>query len=225
MSSVPSNPYAVLGITPNATNDEVRHAYRALALKWHPDKVSDRSKRNVVAIEAATRRFQEVQGAYEVLADPDRRRQHDEDLFRERCRTAPQSQGFRRRDPNEMTAAHMVNEMQRAFREEEVDRPSTGQIMTSRMVEEICNLYRDQLEGLADALGVQRKGLQSRDAILTVLLSRLSLTSSQPRGGNLDATAQRMQRRAHAWLARERAMRNRSRAVNIDLRRRDLISR
>merc|ERR1719379_2444741 len=105
----------------------------------------------------------------------------------------------------------MVGEMQRLHREEQGERPGTGRLMTNRMVEEICNLYRDQLESLADALGVQRRGLQSRDAILTVLLTRLSLTGVQARG--TDGCSARLQRRAHAWLARERALRNRSKVV------------
>ena len=33
-----NDPYSVLGITPQATDDEVKQAYRALARKYHPDK-------------------------------------------------------------------------------------------------------------------------------------------------------------------------------------------
>jgi len=62
MSSL-SNPYAVLGITPDASSEDVRQAYRVLALKWHPDKVHERRKKDAHAVEQATRRFQEVQGA------------------------------------------------------------------------------------------------------------------------------------------------------------------
>eukprot|EP00746_Dinoflagellata_sp_MGD_P127825 gnl/MRDRNA2_/MRDRNA2_62315_c0_seq1.p1 gnl/MRDRNA2_/MRDRNA2_62315_c0~~gnl/MRDRNA2_/MRDRNA2_62315_c0_seq1.p1 ORF type:complete len:229 (+),score=32.68 gnl/MRDRNA2_/MRDRNA2_62315_c0_seq1:87-773(+) len=216
------NLYATLGVTPSASSEDVRQAYRALALKWHPDKLHERTKNNPrhLAIEQATRRFQEVQGAYEVLADPDRRRLYDEELFKERCATAPQSHGRQRCDPRDMTTAHMVDEMQRLHREEQGERPATGRMMPNRMVEDICSLYRDQLEGLADALGVPRKGLQSRDAILTVLLTRLSLTGVQAQGST-DGSSARLQRRAHAWLARERAMRNRSKVVHSFTRHRD----
>ena len=36
-----NDPYSVLGITPQATDDEVKQAYRALARKYHPDNYQD----------------------------------------------------------------------------------------------------------------------------------------------------------------------------------------
>jgi len=61
--------YAILGCPPEATHDELRHAYRQLALRWHPD-------RNREDPEAAER-FKEISEAYAVLADPERRRAYD----------------------------------------------------------------------------------------------------------------------------------------------------
>jgi DnaJ-class molecular chaperone len=60
--------YEVLGVDRNATADEIRRAYRRLARKYHPDvnKSSD----------AATR-FAEMQAAYEVLSDAEKRRAYD----------------------------------------------------------------------------------------------------------------------------------------------------
>lgn len=63
--------YAVLGVGRNASEDELRKAYRKLALKWHPDK-------NPQAKEAAQRKFQEVSEAYEVLSDKDKRAVYDQ---------------------------------------------------------------------------------------------------------------------------------------------------
>jgi DnaJ-class molecular chaperone len=65
--------YQMLGISPIATTDAVKLAYRKKAALYHPDKNP--------APEAAAR-FREVQDAYEVLSDAGRRRAYDD--FRQR---------------------------------------------------------------------------------------------------------------------------------------------
>lgn len=60
--------YAVLGVSPLATQEEIRHAYRKLARRFHPDSGSE---------DASAERFQEVQAAYRVLGDPARRQIYD----------------------------------------------------------------------------------------------------------------------------------------------------
>lgn len=57
--------YHTLGITKNATPDEIKKAYRKLASQHHPDKGGD------------TVRFQEIQTAYDTLSDPNKRQQYD----------------------------------------------------------------------------------------------------------------------------------------------------
>jgi curved DNA-binding protein len=62
--------YATLGVPRTATQKEVKSAYRKLARKHHPDvNPGDAS---------ATERFQEINEAYEVLSDPEKRRKYDE---------------------------------------------------------------------------------------------------------------------------------------------------
>ena len=58
--------YATLGVAKNATEKEIKQAYRKLARKHHPD-VNPGDK-------AAEARFKEINEAYEVLGDPDKRR-------------------------------------------------------------------------------------------------------------------------------------------------------
>merc|ERR1719408_827104 len=61
--------YQILGVPPNASSDDIKNQYRKLALKLHPDKNRDDPQ--------ATHKFQELQEAYEVLSDPDRRTAYD----------------------------------------------------------------------------------------------------------------------------------------------------
>eukprot|EP00439_Symbiodinium_sp_Y106_P081029 s1818_g19.t3 len=56
--------YDTLGLPRSCSDEEVKQAYRALALKNHPDKVQDETKRHL-----ATTRFQEIQAAYETIID------------------------------------------------------------------------------------------------------------------------------------------------------------
>ncbi|HPD31525.1 MAG TPA: J domain-containing protein [Phycisphaerae bacterium] len=62
--------YEVLGIPRNATPDQIKRAYRSLAKKYHPDRnPGDKT---------AESRFKEVQAAYEVLSDPEKRKLYDQ---------------------------------------------------------------------------------------------------------------------------------------------------
>ncbi len=63
------SPYEVLGVAKNATDDEIKKAYRKLARESHPDA-------NQGDVEAEDR-FKEVQGAYDLLSDAEKRKQYD----------------------------------------------------------------------------------------------------------------------------------------------------
>ena len=61
--------YGLLGVAPDATADQIKSAYRRKAAQYHPD-------RNPAPDAAA--KFRDVQEAYELLTDPDKRKAYDE---------------------------------------------------------------------------------------------------------------------------------------------------
>jgi molecular chaperone DnaJ len=61
--------YKVLGVAKGASEEEIKKAYRKLARKYHPDRNPDDPK--------AEEKFKEVQGAYDVLSDAEKRKEYD----------------------------------------------------------------------------------------------------------------------------------------------------
>jgi len=62
--------YEVLGVNRDATEDDLKKAYRRLAMKWHPDRNPDNPK--------AEEHFKEAKAAYEVLTDANKRAAYDQ---------------------------------------------------------------------------------------------------------------------------------------------------
>src|SRR5690349_7288005 len=62
--------YAVLGVSPSASQDEIKKNYRKLAKKNHPDANQSDPK--------AAERFKEISEAYNVLGDAEKRKQYDD---------------------------------------------------------------------------------------------------------------------------------------------------
>ena len=60
--------YSILGVSREATEEELKKAYRKLAFQYHPDLNKD---------PAVVERFKEINQAYEVLSDPEKRASYD----------------------------------------------------------------------------------------------------------------------------------------------------
>ena len=62
--------YKILGVERSATQDEIKKAYRKLAVKYHPDKNPDDK--------VAEEKVQEISEAYQVIGNADSRKKYDE---------------------------------------------------------------------------------------------------------------------------------------------------
>jgi curved DNA-binding protein len=80
--------YKILGVGKNASTDEIKKAYRKLALKYHPDKTK--------GDKYAEEKFKEINEANEVLSDPEKRKKYDElgESYKYYQRYGNQGQGF-----------------------------------------------------------------------------------------------------------------------------------
>jgi DnaJ family protein B protein 4 len=121
--------YAVLGVKPNASDNEIKKAYRELSFKYHPDKNVNSSESQKKENEI---KIKDLNEAYENLKDPNLRRQYDnrnanpfhqmfgdifrqqdmfrsQDVFRQQEQFRPQQNAFR--NPYQMNIFDIINEL------------------------------------------------------------------------------------------------------------------
>ncbi|KAL1600425.1 hypothetical protein SLS60_006810 [Paraconiothyrium brasiliense] len=136
-------PYVVLGLTKVATADDVKKAYRKMALKHHPDKAPEHEK------EAANKAFQEIAFAYAVLSDDRRRKRYD--VTGSTAETLEDDDEF---------------DWLKFYREQFED------VVNQENIDRIANSYKDSAEERRDLLNIYTKYNGRLDAIYeNVMLS------------------------------------------------------
>lgn len=95
------NYYSILGVDKNASGEEIKKAFRKLAVKYHPDRNPNNK--------AAEEKFKEISEAYEVLGDEEKRKKYDQFVYygnTSRQNTPPRNPsswgGFRTSSPNDI---------------------------------------------------------------------------------------------------------------------------
>ena len=66
--------YNILGVSRDASDEEIKKAYRKLSLKWHPDRHSNDSEKDKKIAET---KFKEISEAYSILSDPEKKKKYD----------------------------------------------------------------------------------------------------------------------------------------------------
>lgn len=66
--------YKTLGVMRDASDDDIKKAYKKAALKWHPDRHGNKSEKEK---EVANAKFREIGEAYEILSDPEKKQRYD----------------------------------------------------------------------------------------------------------------------------------------------------
>ncbi|CAK7326723.1 unnamed protein product [Dovyalis caffra] len=69
--------YSILGVSSESSIDEIKRAYRKLAMRWHPDRWT----RTPSLLGEAKRKFQQIQEAYSVLSDQRKKTMYDAGLY------------------------------------------------------------------------------------------------------------------------------------------------
>ena len=147
----PPNFYAILGVSPDASQDEVRRAHRRLVMQWHPDRNKSPD---------AHRKMQDINEAYEVLGDEEIRAEYDRDYFaylammaenarrsHEEARRAREKQERQRREEQARREAELRRQREEAERIAQRERKAKERkIREERNRRELERIRREQAE-------------------------------------------------------------------------------
>lgn len=142
------DPYELLGVSREASADDVRRAYRGLTRKHHPDANPDDPE--------AEERFKELNQAYEVLSNPEKRRNYDEKVRSASHRSRQQRPRARSRggrpDSGETYQINLADLLARLGGSSDV-RKESGQRLHGEDASRLARLFGVDLDRLSKLLG------------------------------------------------------------------------
>ena len=143
------NLYQVLGIAENASEEEIKLAYRKLAKKYHPDAHPDDA--------ACEKKFQEINEAYSVLSSPEKRKKYDETNRRAAAAEGP---AFRRdsgsRQQDAQTAGVDFEHIHRTFEQFFGFNPGTKDVTDEQKLNPGAKNPLDTTELFERFMGIKR---------------------------------------------------------------------
>lgn len=138
------NPYEILGVAKTATQDEIKKAFRKLAMKFHPDVNPDGAEK-----------FKEINAAYEILGDEDKRKQFD-------------SYGH-------MNGGRVDPRMAQMWAQMRADQ----EILTGSLTEILSKLFSRQSDGLWNRLNAFHEQQAYVSATLTVYIDFMEMVNGK----------------------------------------------
>lgn len=135
--------YNTLNITPTASQDEIKQAYRRLAKKFHPDSNQDTASHEKIA---------RVNAAYEVLGDPESRRTYDQQrLYHSQLESAGFAVDTMTREQRTAAAQDRYRRQQKAQQSDEQLQLWLSRVYTpvNRMIQQILKPLKGQINDLS----------------------------------------------------------------------------
>ncbi|KAJ7589191.1 DnaJ domain-containing protein [Mycena floridula] len=167
MSEVEVDPYELLQLTAEASDADIRKAYRQRSLKVHPDRNPNNPD--------AARKFHELNQAYELLLDPLRRMALDATLRLKRAR----AERFQNYDNKRKNLVEELEQREQAFKKARMDKQK-DEVAKWQETEEIKDEGRRMREERAQKLAEREKAQQASEAVDDVpILVRVKYTLAE----------------------------------------------
>lgn len=179
------NHYEVLGIKQTSTPDDIKSAYRRLVLKYHPDRSSDPKAADI---------FMALTESYNILSDPDSRKEYDRLLLVEKLRASHPSQ------PKVQTAKPKVPP---AHQKPTKPKATTKSVSVTAEVTRLSVLFSRGQYGEAEKLAIRIRHQDSRQPLPYAVLSEIARSRGDLREAErLLALAVQMDPRNEIYRAR-----------------------
>lgn len=146
--------YKILHIPINATDTEIKKAYKKLALKYHPDKITDKEK-----VLELTELFREASEAYQVLSDAETKKAYDNKRTHGHSSSFNNDFTFNRRDPFELFKTNFGSAFDDEFFKSKTD-------SFSSMNTKINNMKRDMNDLKQNTSGASFQSVSSSSSYI-----------------------------------------------------------